>query len=257
MSKKQFYNAPAANHSQVTQSGFTLVEIAIVMIIIGLLIGGIFGGITLVENSQINRTGQDLKAIESAAITFRYTYGRLPGDLRSPNTRLPNCTAAPCAVTGNSDRIVGPLTGMDAVDLTVTSEEFVFWHHLQAADLLAMDYSNINDMNFGVGQPSAPIGGGYRIVGFQSGTATTVKIFTGHTMRVANAPIQSRTAAPAADRTPYNCKFLRKLDNMLDDDMPRTGKITSVPACNVIPGNDMSGYGNPTVATGFSYYFSW
>ena len=53
------------------QTGFTLVEISIVMIIIGLLIGGTFGGMKLIENMQVNKTVQDLKSIESAALLSR------------------------------------------------------------------------------------------------------------------------------------------------------------------------------------------
>ena len=85
-------------HSQ-NLHGFTLVEISIVMIIIGLLIGGTFGGMKLIENMQVNKTVQDLKAIESAALTFKSTFGRLPGDMPNTASRLPNCSAAPCDVT--------------------------------------------------------------------------------------------------------------------------------------------------------------
>lgn len=70
-------------------NGFTLVEISIVMIIIGLLIGGTFGGMKLIENMQVIKTVQDLKAIESAALTFKDTYGRLPGDMPNTAARLP------------------------------------------------------------------------------------------------------------------------------------------------------------------------
>ena len=67
--------------------GFTLVEISIVMIIIGLLIGGTFGGMKLVEISEVSRTIRDLKAIDSSALTFKDTFGRLPGDIVSPRLR--------------------------------------------------------------------------------------------------------------------------------------------------------------------------
>lgn len=143
-------------------SGFTLVEISIVMIIIGLLIGGIFGGMKLIDNVNVQRTIQDLKSIESAALTFKSTYGRLPGDIRSPSTQIPNCTDAPCATAGNGDRLLGASADLNAA-IDTSMEKFTFWHHLQAANLLAMDYHNVADTTFGEGQPSAPIGGGYRI----------------------------------------------------------------------------------------------
>ena len=150
-------------HKQ-NQDGFTLVEISIVMIIIGLLIGGTFGGMKLIENMQVNKTVQDLKSIESAALTFKDTYGRLPGDIVNPAARLPNCTVAPCATGGNSDRILDVTMIADSDSaITTSSERFVFWHHLQAANLLSMNFRNIASTNFGEGQPDAPIGGGYRI----------------------------------------------------------------------------------------------
>lgn len=116
--------------SEPTQSsGFTLVEISIVMIIVGLLIGGTFGGMKLIENMQVNKTVQDLKAIESAALTFKDTYGRLPGDMPNTAVRLPNCTVAPCATSGNGNRTIGAAgSWMNAI--IDTSENFTFWHHL-------------------------------------------------------------------------------------------------------------------------------
>lgn len=149
--------------SNRNQHGFTLVEISIVMIIIGLLIGGTFGGMKLIENMQVNKTVQDLKAIDSAALTFRDTYGRLPGDIRNPSTRLPNCTVAPCATGGNGNRVIEFTSWSDAV--TTTDERFTFWAHLQAADLLSMATKNVLDLNFGEGQPESPVGGGYRLAG--------------------------------------------------------------------------------------------
>ncbi len=144
------------------QTGFTLVEISIVMIIIGLLIGGTFGGIRLVENMRVNKTVQDLKAIESAALSFKDTYGRLPGDIRNPASRLPNCTAMPCSTSGNGDRQLDTALASRAA-LGNANERFTFWHHLQAAGLIAMDFHSTTNMTFGEGQPDAPLGGGYRV----------------------------------------------------------------------------------------------
>lgn len=142
-------------------SGFTLVEISIVMIIIGLLIGGTFGGMKLIESAQVQRIGSDFKRIESAMLTFKDSYGRFPGDLRNPSARLPSCTDAPCATGGDGNRRVGDTEVWEAV-LVATSEKYTIWHHLTAADLID-GVANSTDMNFGVGSPETGADLGIRI----------------------------------------------------------------------------------------------
>lgn len=199
------------------QNGFTLVEISIVMIIIGLLIGGTFGGMKLIENMQINRTVQDLKAIESAALTFRDSYGRLPGDLVNAATRLPSCTVAPCATSGNGDRRLDAALGhSDAI--TATNERFTFWHHLQAASLLAMDYRNTTAMDFGDGQPSAPIGGGYRV-------SNVTGPFGCSQFSTSFLNITDLAFANMFGTNNIACSTMDSIDRKMDDGLPAYGKI--------------------------------
>ncbi len=90
------------------ESGFTLVELAIVLMIIGLLIGAILRGQELLESARITATLQQVKAYQGAIVTFRDTYGALPGDLRTALDRVPNCTAVNSCVNGNGDGMIGP-----------------------------------------------------------------------------------------------------------------------------------------------------
>ncbi|MCD8566562.1 MAG: prepilin-type N-terminal cleavage/methylation domain-containing protein [Alphaproteobacteria bacterium] len=62
-----------------SQKGFTLVELAIVMIIIGLLIGGILKGQELIANAQITNAVTQIKGMDGAVATFRETYNAFPG----------------------------------------------------------------------------------------------------------------------------------------------------------------------------------
>ena len=73
---------------QTSQAGFTLVELAIVMIIIGLLIAGVLKGQELIANARVTSTVAQIKAIDAATSTFKDTYQALPGILRTPNTRF-------------------------------------------------------------------------------------------------------------------------------------------------------------------------
>ena len=52
--------------SKAKQSGFTLVEIAIVLVIIGLLLAGVLKGQELIENSKIKSIVNDMKAVQAA-----------------------------------------------------------------------------------------------------------------------------------------------------------------------------------------------
>jgi prepilin-type N-terminal cleavage/methylation domain-containing protein len=204
--------------SNQNQHGFTLVEISIVMIIIGLLIGGTFGGMKLIENMQVNRTVQDLKAIESAALTFKDAYGRLPGDMPNTAARLPNCTVAPCATGGNGNRIYDTVSWNEVQ--TIGMEKFTLWSHLQAADLLSMGTKNTTDLNFGEGQPEAPIGGGYRVTRYNgawwaAGSRPVREALT--TISV------DSSAAIGASPSQTKCDLLMQIDTKMDDGVPLEG----------------------------------
>ena len=109
------------------QSGFTLVEIAIVLVIIGLLLGGILKGQELVQNARVRNLADQQNAVAAAYFAFQDRYRALPGDYAAAQANIPNVVSAPaCAlpcVQGNSQ---------------ITGEERVFaWHHLTNAGFIA------------------------------------------------------------------------------------------------------------------------
>lgn len=63
-----------------SRSGFTLVELAIVLVIIGLILGAVLKGKSLIDNARVKRLEKDTKGLEAAVWTFYDRYGRFPGD---------------------------------------------------------------------------------------------------------------------------------------------------------------------------------
>jgi len=63
-----------------TEKGFTLVEIAIVLVIIGLLLGGVLKGQELIENAKLKAVKSDTDSIYTAILSYQDRFGTLPGD---------------------------------------------------------------------------------------------------------------------------------------------------------------------------------
>ncbi|MFN3827220.1 MAG: type II secretion system protein [Micavibrio sp.] len=205
-----------------SQAGFTLVELAIVMIIIGLLIGGILKGQELIANAQITATSSQVKAIEAAMTTFRDSYNAVPGDMANPTQRLPNCTVAPCADAGNGNNRVDEED--PGLDQTTGTENATFWTHLAAADMIGGVSSTSTDVAvWGNQLPAAEIGGGFT-VGFVAGAADVAAEagtpVAGHYLALQLEPTTAIAAAAGLALTPTQAA---RIDRKLDDGVPGTG----------------------------------
>ena len=71
---------PMRRAGRQAQSGFTLVEIAIVLVIIGLLLGGVLKGQELIENGRVKNAANDMNGIVAAYNSYLDRYRKLPGD---------------------------------------------------------------------------------------------------------------------------------------------------------------------------------
>jgi len=84
------------------QKGFTLIEIAIVLVIIGLLIGGVLKGQSMIQNARGKRLVKDADGMTAAVIAFQDRFQMLPGDENSAT--IP--TAAGDSTTGNHNGVI-------------------------------------------------------------------------------------------------------------------------------------------------------
>ena len=118
------------------QKGFTLVEIAIVLVIVGLLIGGVLKGREMITNAKLKRIERDHAGIVAAMQAYRDRYLILPGDDDRASLRFgiySDTVNDPAPVDINGDAS-GSIDGnWEALPNTETSN---FWKHLRAANLI-------------------------------------------------------------------------------------------------------------------------
>jgi len=206
------------------EAGFTLVELAVVMIIIGLLIGGILKGQELIANAQTTSSISQLKAYDAAITTFRDKYGALPGDLEDAATRLADCTGG-CDNDGDGDgRINVPANLGDAP--SNSQESGVAFAHLGAADLISGIDVGSSDAEFGDMMPEINLGGGVWIGYTQDGNAAGL---SAGDLRRGHYLVYNGEVATVGNTTgALNANQAAQLDRKLDDGVPDTGTVQVV-----------------------------
>lgn len=190
-----------ARQPAAATAGFTLVELSIALIIIGLLVGAVLQGREMLGRARLDATVGQIEAIRAAVDSFRQSYGTLPGD--DPQA-LSHFGAG--INNGNGD---GTINGNGAND-----ESLAAWRHLSRAGLLA----NIDAVATGglAQTPPTPIGGVYEIL------SETVQGSTRHWLRLGNQTGGAGSVNTNGLLTPLQAE---KIDSRLDDGQPTRGRV--------------------------------
>lgn len=222
--------------------GFTLVELAIVITIIGLLVGGVLKGLEMAKNARITGTISDLDAFKAATEAFVGTYGALPGDFALAQNKFQDCTTANSCENGNSNSAIGtPAFGFNTITgNTITGENAQFWKHLAYADLITGVVPSATAMIAGESNPSAPVGGVYHVL-TTSGTDAAGIIWSGLWVRIQNSIDGAWGAAASVGQEALTPTAAAQIDRKVDDGLPLSGDVKSI-SHSYLNGCNMTAY---------------
>jgi prepilin-type N-terminal cleavage/methylation domain-containing protein len=157
----------AFNRKKSTEAGFTLVEIAIVLVIIGLLLGGILKGQEMITQAKIKNVINDFNGITVAITSYQDRYRALPGD--DPNAAARWTIQAPANGNGNGI-IAGNYNANDTSGTAgappAAAESNLFWQHLRIAGF-------VPGLTVGTGSGTPPPNATGGLIGVESGVVGT------------------------------------------------------------------------------------
>ncbi len=93
-----------SKQSSNRQTGFTLVELAIVLVIIGLILGAVLKGQQMIENGRVKSVENDLKGVSTAYYAYLDRYKAIPGDDLLATTHVSSATVTAALGDGNGTR---------------------------------------------------------------------------------------------------------------------------------------------------------
>lgn len=222
---------PPATHSGA-QSAFTIVEMSVVLVIIGLIVGGIVVGRELLTASQIRSELAQLDAFALAARTFKVKYGYLPGDMPAAEAAalgLPNCNGNNCASgTGNAPNANGIIDMPDGSARICQNETKYFFPQLSGALLVAGKFSVPSGSLTIVGttMPAMRLDGSSGVLPISHGSrfGDTNYFLLG----VQAASTSLEWVSQHSTRAVLSPDMAYGLDSKMDDGIPSTGNIRAV-----------------------------
>ena len=194
------------------QSGFVLIEIAIVLVIVGLLLGGVLKGQELINSTRVKNLASDFKNGPVFIYGYQDKFKALPGDDLNLATHLAALPVAPvpCTMPGTAG-LCNPGSGI--IDggwdsSSVAAETYVFWQHIRLAGF-APGSTTLGTINY---VPINAFGGNLGIT------------------NAAQTPIQGLNGTYIICSNLIPGRYAKQLDTTMDDGETSTGSMRVVPA---------------------------
>jgi prepilin-type N-terminal cleavage/methylation domain-containing protein len=255
------------------RAGFTLIEISIVLVVIGLIIGGVLVGRNLIEAAAVRAQIAQIEQLKTAVNTFRTKYNAIPGDML-------NTTAAAVGMTyrsgqpghGDGNGILESCSPQNTFNAVIYfgCETALFWRDLSDAGLIAGIFTGDTDGLLGVDEgqqetffPPAKIGN-HNFLAVYGGIVTTSNngwsYLSGDT--ITYTLVQDLTTVIGSGQYEFSAGGITPgeafaIDTKMDDGMPATGMILGGTSAEIILSiNNGVGYTSCAYSNdGITYYY--
>lgn len=254
-----------------SHAGFTLVELSIVLVIIGLIVGGITMGQALVESARLSSFVSETEKLNSAANAFKQRFGQLPGDLDNAFSFFgTDCASTAGSCNGDGD---GGLESSNYASYTGNgSERCKFFKHMQLAGMWEDFYecahggpavgsaprTPFNDLSYYIVSTKCPPGSGSPncIASTAFLTGAGHYIFTGG---VYNNSITSQyfyCGTGPQNEEAFSAGHMLQLDNKLDDGLPMSGQMVAPSNSNALCLGEVGTTSHPCITANGEYDIS-
>lgn len=221
------------------KQGFSLVELSIVLVILGLLVGGVLGGQTLIRAAELRKLTTSFEETHAALNSFRVKYHALPGDMTNATQFW---GAANTAGTGGecADSLANAGTGTQTCNgngnqQINSTERYRVWQHLSNAGLVSANYTGVAgadpgtwgaDDDIGVNVPAAAVNNGGYGLGYHN--QTELDTYNGYNQKPGNYLLFGSCCHP--DGHTVAGRFMRaeevwNVDSKVDDAQAFSGRL--------------------------------
>lgn len=199
---------------------FTLVELAIVLVIIGLIVGGVLGAQSLIESSNRQEIVKDIRKFSTAINAFQLEYNALPGDF----TEAEDYWGASNTTNGNGDKKIN--AGL------YYYEEIGIWNHLGLAEILDTKFNDHNSYVYDSSRPDrvfpkGPFGNTYWVLDdfYTHSSRAGQTIHNATALGLVNIDVTSTNYFGLSQDPSMTSKEIYKIDKKIDDGLPYDGNV--------------------------------